>query len=69
MALATADAQPFFRHTKHKPIKRMKKWEVRKVQSGRNLYERKNGKVYKTGRQWTKVLIPKDNTNAKPKKG
>lgn len=62
----TADAQPFYRRTKHKPIKRMKAWEVRKVQSGRNLYERKNGKVYKTGRQWTKVFMPKDNTSVKP---
>lgn len=66
MLAVSADAQPFYRRTKHKPIKRMKTWEVRKVQSGRNLYERKNGKVYKTGRQWTKVLRPKDNTNYKP---
>lgn len=56
----SAGAEPFFRRTKHKPIKRMKTWEVRKVQSGRNLYERKGSKVYRTGRQWTVTNRPYD---------
>jgi len=35
---------PFFRPTKNKPIKRMTKRQVKKVQKGKNFYVRKNCK-------------------------
>lgn len=64
-----AEAQPFAGTTKHKPIKRMTRSEVRKAQAGVNLYVRENGKVYRnSGRAWTKVTKPRDNVARKPYK-
>jgi hypothetical protein len=58
--------QEFSRTTKHKPIKRMSRSDVRKAQIGVDLYERVGAIVYRnSGRAWTKARMPKDNANRK----
>lgn len=69
MAATVASGQPFYRQTKHKPIKRMSRVDVRKAQKGVNMYTRENGKVVRNnGRAWTRMSKPKDNANTKPKR-
>jgi len=48
---------PFFRQTKHKPIKRMTTAQVRKAQKGETLYTHKKGKVVKN-RKNTASFLP-----------
>lgn len=58
MAVIVA-ANPWYVHTKHKPIKRMTRKEVHYSQIGRPLYERVNGKVVKNLRTpWSTVKKP-----------
>jgi len=43
----TVNQLPFYKPTKHKTVKRMKRRQVRKAQNGKNFYFRKNGVVRK----------------------
>ena len=63
---ATAQ-ETFHRKTKHRPVKTLKRHELRKIQSGHNLYSRDSRGVYKTSRCFSGVFRPKDaaKTNAK----
>ena len=62
-----ATAQEFHRKTKHRTVKTLKRHELRKIQSGHNLYSRDSRGVYKTSRVYSGVKRPKDaaRTNAK----
>jgi hypothetical protein len=59
---------PFYRKTEHKTVKRLKKHELKKIQSGHNLYYRDGNKVYKTSRFYSGIKRPKDATNRKNNK-
>ena len=50
----------FHRQTKHKPVKVLKRHEVKKIQSGHNLYSRDSRGVYKTSRMFSGITRPKD---------
>lgn len=52
-------ANPWFRRTEHKPIRKMSRRQVHEAQLGRPLYERHNGKVQKnTYTQWGSANKP-----------
>lgn len=58
-------AQPFAGHTRHKPIKRMTRRQVRDAQQGRTLYFRYKGKVEK--RAWRPTTsVAKNHRNHLP---
>ena len=68
LSVAVASGQEFHGRTKHKPVTRMSRTDVRKAQAGVNMYTRENGKVVRNnGVAWTKVFRPKDNVAVKPK--
>lgn len=51
---------PFAGRTKHKPIKRLHRKEVRQIINGKNMYVREKGKVYRNYRpQWGTVKKPR----------
>lgn len=53
-------AQPFFERTKHKPIKRMTRREVKEAVIGRTLYERCGNDVIRNARTpWGTIKKPK----------
>ena len=62
-----ATAQEFHRQTKHRTVKTLKLHQLRKIQSGHNLYSRDSRGVFKTSRVYSGINRPKDaaKTNAK----
>lgn len=42
---STTNSLPFAGKTKHKPIKYMKKKEIKKAKQGKNMYHYRNGKL------------------------
>ena len=62
---STQAQHPFHSRTKHTTVKRLKKWELRKIQSGHNLYYREGNKVYRTGRIFSGLTRPKDATKSR----
>ena len=59
--------ETFFRGTKHRTVTKLKNHELRKIQSGHNLYSRDSRGVFKPSRVYYGMKRPKDpaNTNAK----
>jgi hypothetical protein len=58
-SFSDAGANPWFRRTGHKLIKKMSRRQVHEAQLGRPLYERHNGKVQKnTYTQWGSANKP-----------
>jgi hypothetical protein len=55
----------FHRRTNHKTVKKLKPHELKKIQSGYNLYYREGSNVYKTSRFWSSIKRPKDATKRK----
>lgn len=55
-----AAQQTFYRKTKHRTVKTLKLHEVRKIQSGHNLYSRDSRGSYKTSRLYSGISRPKD---------
>jgi hypothetical protein len=56
---ATAQ-ETFHRKTKHRTVKTLKRHELRKIQSGHNLYSRDSRGSYKTSRLYSGISRPKD---------
>ncbi|HAX96209.1 MAG TPA: hypothetical protein DCY35_06795 [Prolixibacteraceae bacterium] len=67
LAVTSQAQHPFHRKTKHSTVTRLKRWEVRKIQSGHNLYYREGGKVFRTGRIFSGINRPKDATKFRRK--
>ena len=59
-------SQEFHRKTRHNTVKRLKKKEIKKIQSGHNMYYRENDKVYKTSGIFSGIKRPKDASKKKP---
>jgi hypothetical protein len=55
-----AAQQTFYRKTKHRTVTTLKRHELRKIQSGHNLYSRDSRGSYKTSRCFSGVFRPKD---------